>query len=220
MKKIVFFVVLLSSYILSECYGFGNDDPGGNSSIAPPESPKPAAFYDKGLPPVGWTSGTLWVIAVHDTRKEGDSSLEIDWARFYCIVNGQPVLISRETSSNRTGIYWSGFWPRNPWCRGIDNREDMKIDFTGDIALLPLDERPDRVWHFGGKRVVIPEDASGCYSEARFKLTGNALVQLGADFWIDNESDWCPDHKCNTAAFGSDWFGASDGWIIITAGKP
>ncbi len=166
MKKIIFCVVLLSSYILSECGGSGNDGSGVSSSIAPPESPAPVAFYNMGLPPEGWTSGTLWVIAVHDTRKEEDSSLEIDWARFYCIVNGQPFLIYGETSSNGTGIFWSGFWPRKPWCRGNDYHEDMEIDFTGDIALLPLNERPDRVWHFGGKRVVIPTDASRCYSEA------------------------------------------------------
>jgi hypothetical protein len=220
MKKIIFCVVLLSSCILSEYGVSGNNISDGSSSIAPPESPAPVAFYNMGLPPEGWTSGTLWVIAVHDTKKEGDSSLEIDWVRFYCMVNGRPVIVSGETSSNGTGTFWSGSWPRKPWCRGNENREDMKIDFTENTALLPLNKRPDRVWHFGGKRVVIPNNASSCYSEARFKLTGNALVQLGADFWIDEKSDWCPDHQCNTAAFGSDWFKASDEWIIITAGKP
>jgi hypothetical protein len=220
MKKIIFSVVLLMSCILSEYDVSGNDGSGVSSSIAPPDSPLPEAFYSRGLPPEGWRSGTLWVIAVHDTRKEGDSALVIDWARFYCIVNGQPVLMSAETSSNGTGILWSGLWPRNPWCRGSDYQEGIGIDFTGDLALLPLFKRPDKVWHFGGKRVVIPKDASRCYSEARFRLTGNALVQLGADFWIDDKSEWCPDHKCNTAAFGSDWFSASDGWRIITVGKP
>ncbi len=205
---------------MSECCYSGNSASGGSPGIAPPESPAPAAFYNRGLPPEGWTSGVLWVIAVHDTRKEGDSALKIDWARFYCMVDGKPVLLSGETSPNGTGIFWSGLWPRKPWCGENDYHEDMEIDFTGDTALLPLKKRPDRVWHFGGKRVSIPTDASRCYSEARFKLTGNALVQLGADFWIDNESDWCPDHKCNTAAFGSDWFGASDEWKIITTGKP
>jgi len=220
MKNIVFYLLLLSICVLSECRVFGNDGSGAISSNAPPESPAPVAFYDRGLPPEGWRSGTLWIIAVHDTRKEGNSSLEIDWARFYCVVNGQPILMSGETSANRTGIYWSGSWPKIPWCRGTEDLKDMKIDFTGDTALLPLYERPDRVWHFGGKRVVIPENASRCYSEARLKLTGHALVQLGADFWIDEKSEWCPGHQCNTSGFGSDWFGASDEWVIISTGKP
>lgn len=220
MKKFSISVVLLSGYVLSACSFFTNSAPIVNSGIAPPESPAPASFYERGLPPEGWRSGTLWLIAVHDTRKEGNSSLEIDWARFYCIVNGQPVLMSGDTSSNGTGVYWSGSWPRNPWCRGNEDRKDMKIDFTGETAFLPLNERPDRVWHFGGKRVVIPEDASRCYSEARLRLTSNALVQLGADFWIDDKSEWCRDHQCNKAGFGSNWFGVSNEWMVISAGKP
>ncbi len=218
--KIMLYLSLLISLVLICNNVFANDSSDAKPSLAPLESPAPAAFYDRGLPPEGWRSGTLWIIAVHDTRKEGNGSLEIDWARFYCVVNGQMVLMSGETSENRTGIYWSGSWPKIPWCQGNEDRKDMMIDFTGDTALLLLNEKPDRVWHFGGKRVVIPEDASRCYSEAMLKLTGNALVQVGADFWIDEKSEWCPDHKCNISGFGSDWIGASDNWITITAGKP
>jgi len=220
MKKFIFPVVLLCGFVLlSACILLSNKTPAAVSGFAPQESPSPSAFYERGLPPEGWKSGTLWLIAVHNTGKEGSSMLEIDWARFYCMVNGQPVLMSGETPSNRTGVYWSGSWPKIPWCRGTEDRRDMKVDFTGETALLPLHERPERVWHFGGKRVIVPDNASKCYSEARVKVSGNTLVQLGADFWIDDKSEWCPDHKCNAAGFGSDWFGASDKWIKITAGK-
>jgi hypothetical protein len=218
--KIMVCLTLLISLVLNCNSVFASDTTDAKSGLAPLESPAPYAFYDRGLPPEGWRSGTLWIIAVHDTRKEGDSSLEIDWARFYCVINGKPVLMSGETSANRTGIYWSGFWQKRPWCQGTEDRKDMKIDFSGETALLPLHEKPDRVWHFGGKRVVIPENASGCYSEARLKLTGNALVQVGADFWVDEKSEWCPDHKCNISGFGSDWIGASGEWVIIKAGRP
>lgn len=85
MNKLILYLILLSGYMLSVCSVPANDASVANSGIAPPESPVPVAFFDRGLPPEGWRSGTLWIIAVHDTRKEGDSSLEIDWARFYCI---------------------------------------------------------------------------------------------------------------------------------------
>ncbi|MEW6602574.1 MAG: hypothetical protein AB1499_16495 [Nitrospirota bacterium] len=217
--KKTFYFLLLVCLILNYSSVFAEGGPDALPGNAPPESPAPASFYDRGLPPEGWKSGTLWIIAVHDTRKGGDSYLEIDWARFYCMVNGQPVVMSGEISDNKTGIYWSGSWPKTPWCQGTEERSDMMIDFTGETALLPLHEWPDRVWHFGSKRIIVPDDASRCYSEARIRLSGNALVQLGADFWIDDKSEWCPDHKCNISGFGSDWIGATDEWVVIGAGR-
>lgn len=206
--------VVAISLILLSC-GSGATS-GGGDSIAPPESPKPKAFFNMALPPQGWTSGVVWVNAVHDTRKTGDSSLEVDWVRLHCLVGGQDTLIAGETSANGTGVAWSGLYLRQPWFGDNDFHEPMNVDFTGDIAVLPLSRRLDRVWHFGGSRTIIPAGATLCYAEARVKPQGAAIVQLGLDYWKTDSIGWCGYNICNTEAAGSDWYGESSDWLIIS----
>ena len=197
-----------------------DNEPGdGESSLAPPESPHRNAYYRMGLPPEGWTSGVAWVNAVHDRRKTGSSSLKVDWVRFYCVVNGKAEMVTGEGSSSGTGIQWMGLYLRNPWFGNGDHHENINIDCSGDVCSFPLSSRLDRVWHFGGSRAVIPAGVSKCYTEARVKPEGNALVQLGGDFWISQTADWCGWRQCNTEAFASDWYDSSNGWVTISAGK-
>lgn len=191
-----------------------------SSSIAPPEAIPQHAEFKRGLPPAGWTSGVAWVVAVHDTRAAGTSSLEVDWVRFYCTVAGQETQISGESATNGTGVDGGGLYTRNPWFGNNDAHTTMSVNFSSDIAVLPLSTIPDKVWHFWGSRVIIPSNASRCFAAARVRLTGNALVQLGLDFWKDQNIGWCGLDQCNTEGSTSDWYGASLDWITIYSGKP
>ena len=190
-----------------------------SSSIAPPEAIPQYAEFKRGLPPAGWTSGVAWVVAVHDTRTQGSSSLEVDWVRFYCTVAGLVTQVSGESATNGTGVAGGGLYMRNPWFGNNDAHTIMNITFSTDIAVLPLSAIQDKVWHFWGPRVVIPSNASRCYAAARVKPTGNALVQLGVDFWKDQTADWCGLDQCNTGGSASDWYGAASDWITIYSGK-
>lgn len=217
-SKKKFFMLLILSLVFTNC---GSDNSGSSqgSSIAPPESPTPIASFYRGLPPQGWTSGVAWINSVYDTRKTGESTLQVDWVRLYCLVNGQETLVAGETQSNGTGVTWGGLYLRNPWFGNNDYHDPMTVDFSGNIAVLPLSSIKDRVWHFGGSRGIIPSGASLCYAEARVKPQGVALVQLGLDFWINQTALWCGYNQCNTEGAASDWFAESIDWIIISTPK-
>ncbi len=194
-----------------------------SDSIAPPESPTPRAHVRASLPPPGWTSALAWAQALHDNRKQGPSSIEVDWLRLYCTVNGRDVLVVGETLSNATGTAGGGLYLREPWFGDNDSPEPLPsaIRLSGETFTLPLSTVPDRVWHWWGYRTVIPRGATKCWSAARVRPVGNALVQIGADWWKDPTIKWCGLDSCNYEAFNSDWFGAlpNNDWIKITAGK-
>jgi hypothetical protein len=209
-------------FVLAVIYaaGCGRSHPDSRAnSIAPPEAVPQYAEFKRGLPPAGWTSGLAWVVAVHDSRKTGASNLDVDWVRFYCTVNGQETLISGEQQGNGTGVVWSGLYTRYPWFGNNDAHSAMDVNFSADIASLPLSSIPDKAWHFGGARPTIPVNATRCYASARIKLSGNALAQLGVDFWKDQSTNWCGLDQCNTEGSASDWYGASSDWITIYSGK-
>lgn len=190
-----------------------------SSNIAPPEAIPQHAEFKRGLPPAGWTSGVAWVVAVHDTRKTGASNLDVDWIRLYCTVNGQETLVAGEQQGNGTGVVWGSLYTRYPWFGNNDAHSAMNVNFTADTASLPLSDAPDKVWHFGGARSIIPANATRCYASARVKPNGNALVQLGVDFWKDQTANWCGFNQCNTEGSASDWYGISSTWITIYSGK-
>jgi hypothetical protein len=189
------------------------------SSIAPPEAVPQQAEFKLGLPPAGWTSGVAWVVAVHDTRTSGSSSLEVDWLNFYCVIAGRDIQVSGESATNGTGVSGGGLYTRNPWFGNNDAHTTINVDFSTDVAVLPLSTIQDKVWHFWGARVVIPSNTSRCYAAARVRPNVNGLVQLGVDFWKDQSVGWCGLDQCNTGGSASDWYGASSDWIVIYSGK-
>ncbi len=189
------------------------------NNIAPPEAIPQHAEYKRGLPPAGWTAGVVWLVAVHDMRTTGTSGLEVDWVRFYCISAGQDILLSGESTTNRTGVEGGGHYTRYPWFGNNDAHTTMNVNFLTDIAVLPLSSIQDKVWHFWGPRVLIPFYASRCYAAARVRPNGNAVVQLGLDFWKDQNVGWCGLDQCNTQGSASDWYGAAQDWIMIYSGK-
>lgn len=169
------------------------------------------------LPPQGWTAGVTWVVAVHDGRIGGASSMQVDWVRFYCTVGGVETLVAGEFAGNGTGVDWSGLYLRNPWFAN-DTSSATGVSFTSDIATLPIDTKPSNVWHFGTMRPAIPAGSTRCYGKTRVKPEGSALVQVGVDFWKDTTIGWCGLDQCNTEGSGSDWYKATGDWMIITSG--
>ncbi len=221
MKKcgIATITLIFSVFGMLSCGRADKSTPPGNSSIVPPEAYPQHAEIKYQLPPAGWTSGVVWVVAVHDTRTSATSSLEVDWVRFYCTVGGQDIMLSGETAVNGTGVDGGALYTRYPWFGNNDAHTAMSVNFTADTAMLPLSTATDKVWHFWGSRVLIPASATQCYAAARVKPNGNALVQIGLDFWIDQYSGWCGLNQCNTEGSASDWHNASGGWIIIYSGR-
>jgi hypothetical protein len=128
-------------------------------------------------------------------------------------------MLSGESTLNGTGVDGGALYTRYPWFGNDDAHTAMNVDFSIDVATLPLSTVTDKVWHFWGKRVLIPATATRCYAAARVKPNGNALIQLGLDFWKDQYSGWCGLDQCNTEGSASNWYDASSDWITIYSGK-
>jgi hypothetical protein len=189
---------------------------------APPESSRQEAFFNTGIPPAGWTSGQAWINAVHDIGYPGDGSVKIDWIRLYCIVGGSETFVAGEYPGNETGVIpdGGGLYLRNPWFGNNDYNEPLSYLVTGEIVTYPLSSITDRVWHPIGKRTAVPVGATRCYASARVKPEGGALVQVGLDFWVNQTASYCGTGYCNKEASGSNWYGKSLDWIIISSEMP
>lgn len=189
--------------------------PGGcGSDYAPAESTVKSAANNSKEPPPGWHYGAAWVIAADRKYGSAESFLTVENIRFFCSVAGQ----IREISS---GVAWQALYIREPWFND-DVHETSTFDLWGVGA--PLHKiGANRVLHFATPRVHIPNGATECYAEGRFKMTGFASVQIGIDWWIDSSSDWCGYNKCNQEASASNWCGSNNTsspfYQTLTAGK-
>ncbi len=108
-----FLILAILSFALTNC-GSGSSST-DTSKSAPPEAPVKEGYVSLLLPPDGWTSGVSWLQAVHDNSKDLASSVENDWVRFLCRVNGIDMILAGEGDTNRTGIAWAGTYYRDPW---------------------------------------------------------------------------------------------------------
>ncbi|AGY56523.1 hypothetical protein GKIL_0276 [Gloeobacter kilaueensis JS1] len=171
-------------------------------------------------PPSGWSAITWWGIALQDTRQNATSTVEIDYVRLYCTVDGRRTQLSETKSALGGGLYL-----RSPWFGNNDYHEPMPMlpqtaSNQGSISFHPSD-RPDRIWHFWspGKRLQLPAgQVSNCGLEARLRLSGPALAQFGVDFWRDPQARWAGHEVNNHEAGRSQWLFATSppSWQTLT----
>ena len=148
--------------------------------------------------------GNAWFSVVHDTKKTGSSQVEIDNLKFWArLTNGQDVLLASDDYNN----VWGGkLYIRYPY---FECSLDTSFMFTmpaqlinGKLVFNPSDIT-NRVWHgwCTGKWAQIPSNTSKLWVEAKVKIIGNALLQVGVDlkpnqndfngYWEYGLSDWC-----------------------------
>jgi hypothetical protein len=189
-------------------------------SRIPPEVRQPTAYLKYLRPPDGFNTGVGWVQAIHDDRLPGSSTVEVDYTRFFCRVNGQTRWISGDGYSNK--VAGGGLFMRNPWF-GTNVSEPLPAEFANGVMTLRTSNRSDRVWHWWVDqypRPVIPPEADRCWMETRVRITGPALVQAGIDYWRTPTSPYAGVEVNNTEAGASEWHFASPVWQVITVGKP
>ena len=173
-------------------------------------------------PPQDFRVALLWGIAIADTRVSGFESAEIEIAstELSCRINRKEVPLNRDLGRIRGGLYL-----RDPWFFG-NSHEPMPPDSIGtsvasESVTLPVGRRADRIWHFwsASGRATIPDGhLEGCTARARVRISPGALLQLGMDYWRDQESLWAPHSLNNHEAGVSHWYFPSPEWqeVVFT----
>ena len=166
------------------------------------------------LPPPGWRSAVAWIHTIFDNRyPAAPSSVEVDWMRIYAVVNGAPVQLIAETGAHPSAVAWADAHARSPWFG--PPHTSAGLDLGGDVVTARPDLDVTRLIILGTDRVptgAIPVAATRMRVEARVRVTGHALAQLGIDFWLDATAPG--DAGSNTLGGVTNWFGES-GWQTV-----
>ncbi len=183
-----------------------------NDSRIPEEVSYKAGYVNPVPPPPDFKSALLWGIAIADTRVPGHESAQVEIAstQLTCRVNGNDVTLNDDAGDVRGGLY-----RRDPWF-GTDQHEPMRLtdDATNHAVVLPVGQRPDRVWHFWSPspRAALPSGhLEGCTVKARVRISQGALLQIGMDYWRNQTIAYGPGGN-NHEAGASNWYFPSEQW--------
>jgi hypothetical protein len=187
-----------------------------NDPRVPEEVSYKAGYVNPDPPPFDFKSALLWGIAIADTRVSGYESAEVEIAstQLTCRVDGKDVRLNDDTGNLRGGLY-----RRQPWF-GTDQHDPMPMnhDVANHAVVLPVGQRPDRVWHFwsASPRAALPfGNLEGCTVKARVKISQGALLQMGMDYWRTPTVAYGPGGN-NHEAGASNWYFPSPQWQEAT----
>jgi len=183
-----------------------------NDPRVPDEVSYKAGYVNPVAPPRDFKSALLWGIAIADTRVLGNESAEVEIAstQLACRVDGKDVVLNDDSGNVRGGLY-----RRDPWF-GTDQHDSMPVthDVANQAVVLPVGQRPDRVWHFWSPspRAALPSgNLEGCTVKARVKISPGALLQMGMDYWRTPTIAYGPGGN-NHEAGASNWYFPSEQW--------
>lgn len=169
-------------------------------------------FVSMALPPTGWTSGAPWMQALHDGRLGGSSTVEIDWIRLYAVVGTSETLLVGDGPGLLAGVDWGNTYLRIPWY-AAGSEILLTVHPNPEIVTFAPASDSARVWGWGGLRAsAIPAGTTHCRMRALVRITGNALVQAGIDYWRTPAATGPGD---NVRAGHSDWYFATPNWQTI-----
>jgi hypothetical protein len=187
-----------------------------NDPSVPGEVKYKIGYVNPAPPPPDFKSALLWGIAIADTRVPGYASAEVEIAstRLTCRINGKDVILNDDHGEVRGGLY-----RRDPWF-GTDQHEPMLVthDRTNLSVVLPVGQRPDRVWHFwsASPRATLPSgNLEGCTVNARVRISHGALLQMGMDYWRNSTVAYGLGGN-NHEAGASNWYFPSNQWQEAT----
>jgi hypothetical protein len=187
-----------------------------NDPRVPDEVSYKAGYVNPVPPPRDFKSALLWGIAIADTRVPGHESAEVEITstQLTCRVNGKDVILNDDQGSVRGGLY-----RRQPWF-GTDQHDPMLVthDVANHTVVLPVGQRPDRVWHFWSaspRAALPPGNLAGCTVKARVKISPGALLQMGMDYWRSPTIAYGSGGN-NHEAGASNWYFPSSQWQEAT----
>jgi hypothetical protein len=183
-----------------------------NDPRVPAEVSYKAGYVNPVAASSDFKSVMLWGIAIADARVPGYESAEVEIAstQLTCRADGKDVILNDDSGNVRGGLY-----RRDPWF-GTDQHDPMPVthDAGNHAVVLPVGQRPNRVWHFwsASPRAALPAgNLEGCIVKARVKISPGALLQLGMDYWRTPTIAYGPGGN-NHEAGASNWYFPSDQW--------
>jgi len=205
-----------------------------NDPRVPDEVSYKAGYVNPIPPPRDFKSALLWGIAIADIRVPGYESAKVEIAstKLTCRVDGTDVILNDDGGNARGGLY-----RRVPWF-GTDQHDPMPVTYAKAVwerasdpvlprsgssrsdqaVILPVGQRPDRVWHFWSPspRAALPSsNLEGCTVKARVKISPGALLQMGMDYWRTPTVAYASGGN-NHEAGASNWYFPSDQWQEAT----
>lgn len=216
MKNLIFILVCLIAIQ-------GCDKVTDTESIGPPEANHQFEHISQATPPPGFPYITAWAQAVHDVRQGSATSIvETDYLELYAVVNGVDVLVCQnDYNSFDTESKWFGLYTRYPWFPEDDVPVPMSVEYTAEGYLLFYPSKvQDKVWHWwitGNPKAVLPNGTQRIWVKMRVRITGPALVQIGADFYMSAVDN--PTSKTISEFGASNWYKESPDWQVIILGK-
>lgn len=117
------------------------------------------------------------------------------------------------------GVCEGALYQRDPWF-GTDTHVEMfNSSVASGVLRIDVAPTPDKVAHWWTPR-ASSKQGRRYFIETRFRITGKAALQFGADYWLNLNADYNgpQDAKCeihnNCQAWASIWFGDTGGGFV------
>ncbi len=171
---------------------------------------------------IGWFNGTTTYPC---TRPGIRSTIEIDRAEIIESIGGKESVIFSEDylGDGRLTDAEGTLFVRSPKWFGNGQTEPMtSVAIENDILVVDVTKSSDRIAHWWTKRVPAKQGAR-YFLSVRARISGDARLQLGADYWVSADAPYSGYHpECkgtnNCEGWISQWFGATDGqWKTFRA---
>lgn len=174
----------------------------------------PKAFYQRPVPPKGWTALTPFGAAFLLGNKPG--SVEIASFSMRCDVRGKRHKVPG-ISLDKIG---AGLYLKNPWFGGNDYHESATFTRTSKGTLL-FQVPQNRVVHWWiSPRPRIPKGAKNCSVFALMRISGGAVAGLGADWWKNQTARWNGLNVNNQEIGVGNWYKAQSKWQLVKMEAP
>lgn len=140
-------------------------------------------------PPEGFTKVVAWAHTVtYSKDTKSNAVVYVDYLRLIKVVNGQCSIVEedRYTGTGPLPAERGGIYDREPrWFANNDHHIPMtNSQIIDDKLVIFVSETPKGIPHWWTKRVDVDPRAQ-YFVEIKYKIIGEAAVQVGVDFWKD-----------------------------------
>ncbi len=192
----------------------------------PPELSQYHEYCRLTLPPAGFSAALPWMQTLHNGGENDSSMVEVDYLKITVRggLSDGDVLFEDDYSTDLTltGYDHGGTYLRYPFFYDEETYHwAMPAEiFGGNLIVQPDGSYWNRAFHWWtSSRATVPGDAEYLEAECRFRITGDACVQLGIDFWRDLTAGYAGLDVNNTEAGVSDFYfntGTDGEWQTVT----
>jgi len=218
------FSFIKNGFQLTPDYNGGTGESWNPDIKMPPESGQYHEYCRLSLPPSEFSAALPWMQTLHSGGASASSKVEVDYIRISAHTSFGDLLLFEDdytTNMSLTGYDHGGTYLRYPFFYDEENNHWAMPAFISDGNLIiEPDSNMNRAFHWWtSSRANVPTGTEYLVAECRVKITGDACVQLGIDFWRDLTAGYEGLDVNNTEAGVSDFYFETQtdgGWQIIT----